>query len=718
MHWDFQNVHFLIARMSSGHFLKRCISPSKCTSHEFCHMYILSHSHTCAAVTTCLSQSYTCVQHHPQHAYISAAILLKLLLLLLLLNMVGCRQKRARLEARSSVPVAHSNLAGLLALMCVNGEINPVVSNRLALAAIADIDMALQGNDVKSDLGKFAKLGSHGRNTNLCRKQLYENLLAKPELSPHPFDVPLKDIGTIGKTRNFVQDMLLPHLAFGQMWNHYRDWFCTNFFRGPAVLESFWSAVDGHPLLSGNPIRMIPNYASTTIPFSMNGDGVVTVGCRKSWQKAMNAISFGSLVQTGSTVATHLLSWVWFTAIATGAIAGVCRSSSDTFWNIMKWSLQALFDGVHPTHDWNGVLLDPDSPLGKLAGNKIAALPDGSFLRGMLFTFKTDLDSQGKDLKMGHISATEGCAHCPATKSLHTRPWYKFNRALAAWLGSVFTNVTWRLQRGHYGVAIFHLLFTSSLTLGCDTMHIKHLGSDRYLYGSVLWLLIYEMLDDSAELNCEYIWELVSAFYKTNEYSTRNYSTYRILKLRSFTDPTAPRSSYPMLKGKAAMIKHIGPALLEIWAEHYSGAAYDADCLLRYEQILAALRACVRMDVIVADNRDWALPADVSTEYEDLAFLYAGLVCRLGNHYETLNYRLFDTTIKLHYLVHAALMAKHLHPRLSWCYQAEHFMLYVRTLCKSCIPGSSMPFVHNKMVRQHCQGKHTDMAERCRWFRD
>ena len=76
MHWDFQNVHFLIARMSSGHFLKRCISPSKCTSHEFCHMYILSHSHTCAAVTTCLSQSYTCVQHHPQHAYISAAILL------------------------------------------------------------------------------------------------------------------------------------------------------------------------------------------------------------------------------------------------------------------------------------------------------------------------------------------------------------------------------------------------------------------------------------------------------------------------------------------------------------------------------------------------------------------------------------------------------------------------------------------------------------------
>ena len=76
MHWDFQNVHFLIARMSSGHFLKRCISPSKCTSHEFCHMYILSHSHTCAAVTTCLSQSYTCVQHHPQHAYISAAIFL------------------------------------------------------------------------------------------------------------------------------------------------------------------------------------------------------------------------------------------------------------------------------------------------------------------------------------------------------------------------------------------------------------------------------------------------------------------------------------------------------------------------------------------------------------------------------------------------------------------------------------------------------------------
>ena len=43
----------------------------------------------------------------------------------------------------------------------------------------------------------------------------------------------------------------------------------------------------------------------------------------------------------------------------------------------------------------------------------------------------------------------------------------------------------------HPNTGLFLLEGVSLHTLGIDYLHVKYLGCDQYLYGSVLWLLVY-----------------------------------------------------------------------------------------------------------------------------------------------------------------------------------------------------------------------------------
>ena len=142
----------------------------------------------------------------------------------------------------------------------------------------------------------------------------------------------------------------------------------------------------------------------------------------------------------------------------------------------------------------------------------------------MLFNIKADLDHVGNDLKMAMFSAVEGCNYCPCTIRLDDMPWYDMDQATAGWRLAIFTALSWQALRPGAGIALFRLLFVNNLTLSVDTMHVKHLGSDKYFYGSVWWLLCFEILDSSPAANCEYVFGLVKAFYKRNGYLCRKFA--------------------------------------------------------------------------------------------------------------------------------------------------------------------------------------------------
>ena len=66
-------------------------------------------------------------------------------------------------------------------------------------------------------------------------------------------------------------------------------------------------------------------------------------------------------------------------------------------------------------------------------------------------------------------------------------PWSNFNSD-ATWLVELYTPADW--PHGHGGP--FELPGVSVHTVYADYMHCKLLGTDQYIFGSVLWLLVYD----------------------------------------------------------------------------------------------------------------------------------------------------------------------------------------------------------------------------------
>ena len=95
---------------------------------------------------------------------------------------------------------------------------------------------------------------------------------------------------------------------------------------------------------------------------------------------------------------------------------------------------------------------------------------------------------------------------------------------------------------------------------------------------------------------------------------------------------------------------------------------------------------------------DCVLPPAAADEYEGCSFLYGELAVQLADYYESENRRLFNITIKTHYNCHSGLMGRFLHPKLSWCYNHEDFMMYCRKMSKACAHGPRMDLVQKEIM--------------------
>ena len=206
--------------------------------------------------------------------------------------------------------------------------------------------------------------------------------------------------------------------------------------------------------------------------------------------------------------------------------------------------------------------------------------------------------------------------------------------------------------------------------------------------------------------NMESLWARIRKFYKENK--TKN--KYSILKISMFTAIKSPKSKMPCLKGKAAEVRSLGPALLDA-CQHWMD---DADPL--FGQVIAGMQMSIRMEQILGEQADeWKLPStkqnpddalSPADEYLDCCYNYLAFFTSLARTFQSApyNYKLFNVTIKCHYLLHSALMAKHLNPRLVWCYAAEDYMHKVKILGQSCVKGTPAWQVSNKVAEKWLAG--------------
>ena len=109
---------------------------------------------------------------------------------------------------------------------------------------------------------------------------------------------------------------------------------------------------------------------------------------------------------------------------------------------------------------------------------------------GVVWVVRSDLDYLAKGFHLPHYGRRDPCCFCPANDT--DMPTTDF-RPTAAWRGAIYSADVWRAT-AWASHPLFQLPGLSILVVAADLMHCKHLGTDMYVFGSVLWVLCYDIM--------------------------------------------------------------------------------------------------------------------------------------------------------------------------------------------------------------------------------
>ena len=226
----------------------------------------------------------------------------------------------------------------------------------------------------------------------------------------------------------------------------------------------------------------------------------------------------------------------------------------------------------------------------------------------------------------------------------------------------------------------------TACSVAYDCMHSKFLGVDQVAFGSILWLLCFEILEDTPLKNLQSCWQFILQSYKAHGITER----YRgMRKLTMF----CKKKGGPKLKGRAAQVQNLTKPLLELWQHHMnSGSEIN-------RKILTMLRLDVAMEKIMKDNSEnLAFAPPDSINFKKFGFAAAQIHRDLALHFATHKPPLFADIPKLHAVLHSVLACDYLNPKLTWCFRQESNMNVRKTLAMSCARGIQGPQVTAKMV--------------------
>ena len=79
---------------------------------------------------------------------------------------------------------------------------------------------------------------------------------------------------------------------------------------------------------------------------------------------------------------------------------------------------------------------------------------------------------------------------------------------------------------------------------------------------------------------------------------------------------------------------------------------------------------------------------------------------------------LFHTTVKSHWLAHAALLVAHQIPRSAWTYPGEDFLQRLRKLVMASSAGTGPHQVVGKVMHKYCYAVGLYLSEQAGWWRE
>ena len=481
---------------------------------------------------------------------------------------------------------------------------------------------------------------------------------------------------------------MLPHDTFNWIYEKYPSRF-TQLFYGDTDdhggrLESFWRGVIERkdPRLKRHCMCERPGWPRLAIPYSVHGDAVPAVGIGRTNTKSYDVYSFQGIFSRGSTRVVKLF------------MAGLYEQSKakepphltmDQIWKVLAWSFEVCFSGRWPAADHNGVPFRADTVEGRRANTELAG---GRFL--VLWCIKGDLDHFAKSYKLRHYAAAMPCSWCPGdTGPVVGMRWNNF-RGDATWKRCLYSQEEWALSNpGRH--ALFRISGVTIHCLEADELHVVHLGTSAYMFGSILWHLCFECMPGSAADNCKELWSHI----------TNSYSQWRVpcqftnLSVSSFVNAEEPRKHYPKLRGSGSEVKDIaGPLLAAFQAfRRRPSAEHDhievmLDCQCQVQQILHDTSHDDFLSLADAD-RVAQLVNEILRRYTILA-----------NLADARGVMLYSVTPKFHWYYHWSLRARVLHPRKGNAAIDEDYVGYCKTIVQSCSNGTPSHRVPEAFVQK------------------
>ncbi|CAJ1430017.1 unnamed protein product, partial [Effrenium voratum] len=414
-----------------------------------------------------------------------------------------------------------------------------------------------------------------------------------------------------------------------------------------------------------HPLRWQGDYRTHLIPLSMHGDDVPITGIGKGWVQKLTTFQWSSLVAYGQSTIDWLF-WIWASfekARQGGAAHG---GTLHEFFAILRWSLDSLFSGVWPSEDW----YSPSSREGRRAGTFLA-----NGYRAVLWAIIGDLDYLAAVFGFPRHNAAKPCALCNCSTS-GEHPWTDFSPS-ASWRATMWTPQSWLDSPSKLPNPLFSCAGVTACSVAYDYMHLKYLGSDQYSFGAVLTLLVYHVLPADPEENVVQIWDEIKTDYQQYNVPVR----YRYLnKISMFYRPAY---GFPKLRGKAAEIKYFGATLLRVWEKHMNVE------IELHRRVRLMLRMNVMCEQLLTEcKEEVCFPEPRCTQFAEAMDAMLLLQTQIAEHFVEEGLQYFDVTAKSHMLQHCALAAKHLSPRVVWCFAGEDMQKKLQTLAKSSVKGN------------------------------
>ena len=231
------------------------------------------------------------------------------------------------------------------------------------------------------------------------------------------------------------------------------------------------------------------------------------------------------------------------------------------------------------------------------------------------------------------------------------------NRPGSKWQGLLLTNRSWT-KHWQSTSQLFLLPGFSCWSVALDLMHNLYLGWLQFLYGSIMFLLVFHVLPGEPLANLKHIGAFIKEFQKGDK--TRQKFRPRLDKLSMFQKA----KGFPKLKGCAADIRGLDKAMMACWEHHL-----DSDNP-QYLQISALLQLNVEVhDVLDRFSPKMgylALPDNVHAEVLPKCFQMVQLHVQLQDHYAATDLQIFNLTSKTHFCLHTMQLSNAIHPYLTW----------------------------------------------------